>query len=155
MRTITAISMVCLFAGMALADGSKPVILTKVPDIPAGEFPDEVNLEKATDLDGLVIAYTYSSGRAYELTFYDDRVTFAQLNTPAPKITLPYRARPLAEQMYLVHWLVPGRIGHVSLIVDLAAMRIHSSALMPGQMELFEEGPITSAAAGHLDDMGL
>ena len=79
-----------------------------------------------------MIEYTYSSGRAYELTFYDDRVTFAQLNTPAPKITLPYLARPLADQMYLVHWLVPGRIGHVSLIVDLASMRIHGSALDAG-----------------------
>jgi hypothetical protein len=52
--------------------------------------------------------------------------------------------------MYLVHWLVPGRIGHVSLIVDLASMKIHGSALMPGQMELFEEGPITSAKGGPL-----
>ena len=150
MKTITVIAGFCLLAGIAFADGHKPDILTKAPNIPAGKFPDEVNLENATDLDGLVIEYTYSSGRAYELTFYDDRVTFAQLNTPAPKITLPYLARPLADQMYLVHWLVPGRIGHVSLIVDLASMRIHGSALMPGQMELFEEGPITSATGGPL-----
>jgi hypothetical protein len=144
MKAIAAIAGFVLLAGAALAESHKPEILTTPPNIPAGKFPDEVNLENATDLDGLVIEYSYSSGRAYELTFYDDRVTFAQLNTPAPTITLPYRARPLADQMYLVHWLVPGRIGHVSLIVDLASMRIHGSALMPGQMELFEEGPITS-----------
>ena len=129
-----------MLAGSALADGHKPDILTTPPKIPAGKFPDEVNLTNAVDLDGLVIEYTYSSGRAYELTFYDDRVSFAQLNTPAPVITLPYHARPIAEDIFLVHWLVPGRIGHVSLIVDLATNRIHGSALMPGQMELFEEG---------------
>ena len=145
-----AMGLFCL-AAPVMADGHKPEILTTPPNVPAGAFPDEVNLESAVDLDGLVIEYTYSSGRAYELTFYDDRVTFAQLNTPAPRITLPYRARPLADQMYLVHWLVPGRIGHVSLIVDLESMRIHGSALMPGQMELFEEGPITSAAGGPLE----
>jgi hypothetical protein len=127
------------------AGRDKPPILTTPPDIPDGAFPDEVNLDDQSDLDGLVIEYTYSSGRAYRLTFYDDRVSFAQLNTPAPELTLPYRARPIAADVHLVHWLVPGRIGHVTLVVDLAANRIHGSALMPGKMELFEQGPITSA----------
>lgn len=125
-------------------DADKPEILTTPPLFPEGTFPDEVNLENSIDLDGLVIGYTYKSGRAYELTFYDDRLSFAQLDTPAPVLTLPYRARPIMDEIYLIHWLVPGRIGHVSLIVDLVHRRIHGSALMPGKMELFEEGPITS-----------
>jgi hypothetical protein len=135
-------------ATLVWADGHKPEILTTPPNISAGKFPDEINLDNVTDLDGLVIAYTYSSGRAYELTFYDDRVSFAQLNTPAPVLTLPYLARPIADDIYMVHWMVPGRIGHVTLIVDLVTNRIHGSALMPGQMELFEEGPITSVKRG-------
>ena len=141
----TSLRMLAIIGALsAPAHADKPDILTKAPNIPAGTFPDEVNLETATDLDGLVINYTYSSGRAYELTFYDDRVSFEQLDTPAPILTLPYLARPIADDIYLVHWMVPGRIGHVSLVIDLATNRIHGSALMPGQMELFEEGPITS-----------
>ena len=137
-----------LCGGGVMADGHKPEILTTPPNIPPGKFPDEINLDNATDLDGLVIEYTYSSGRSYELTFYDDRVSFAQLNTQAPVLTLPYLARPIAEDIYMVHWMVPGRIGHVTLVVDLVTNRIHGSALMPGQMELFEEGPITSVTRG-------
>ena len=139
-----ALAAVLMIPGAAFAEEALPEILTTPPNIPAGTFPDEVNLQNAVDLDGLVIEYTYSSGRAYELTFYADRVSFSQLNTPAPTLTLPYLARPIADEIYLVHWMVPGRIGHVSLVVDLATNRIHGSALMPGQMELFEEGPITS-----------
>jgi hypothetical protein len=127
---------------------AKPEILTTPPILPAGTFPDEINLENAIHLDGLVVAYTYSSGRAYMLTFYDDRVSFEQRNTPAPVLSLPYRARAIAQDIFLVHWLVPGRIGHVSLILDLVTNRIHGSALMPGQMELFEEGPIVSVHRG-------
>lgn len=148
MHKLLISSAFALLASNALAEGEKPEILTQPPQIPAGTFPDEVNLENTVDLEGLVVRYTYSSGRAYELTFYDDRVSFEQKNTPAPVITLPYRAREIASEMYLVHWLVPGRIGHVSLVLDLEGQRIHGSALMPGQMELFEEGPITSISRG-------
>jgi hypothetical protein len=138
---LTALALSCAATFASAQD--KPEILTTPPKIPAGKFPDEVNLNGAANLDRLEIEYTYSSGRAYRLKFYDDRVSFSQLNTPAPTLTLPYLAREIGEEMYLVHWMVPGRIGHVSLVLDLAGKTIHGSALMPGQMELFEQGPIS------------
>ena len=122
---------------------SKPNILTAAPAIPAGVLPDEVNLENTENLAGYVIEYCYSSGRAYRLTFYDDRVSFTQLDAnDVPTLTVPYRARKVVNDIYLVHWLVPGRVGHVTLILDFLHQRIQASALMPGQMELFDQGDI-------------
>lgn len=61
---------------------------------------------------------------------------------------MPDRAKKIGKGMFLVHWLVPGRIGHVSLILDLENKLIHASALMPGQMELFDDGPIVDISRG-------
>lgn len=127
----------------------KPSILTQAPNIPAGVLPDEVDLSNVVNLEELEIQYTYSSGRAYQLKFYDDRVSFTQLEAGnIPTLTVPYRARKISRDMFLVHWLVPGRIGHVSLILDLENKLIHASALMPGQMELFDGGPILDVKRG-------
>lgn len=127
----------------------KPSILTQAPNIPAGVIPDEVDLSNAVNLEELEVQYTYSSGRAYKLKFYDDRVSFTQLDAGhIPTLTVPYRAKKIGKDMFLVHWLVPGRIGHVSLILDLENKLIHASALMPGQMELFDGGPIVDVSRG-------
>lgn len=127
----------------------KPSILTEAPNIPAGVIPDEVNLSNTINLEGFEVQYTYSSGRAYKLKFYDDRVSFTQLDAGhIPTLTVPYRARRINKDMFLIHWLVPGRIGHVTLVLDLASNTIHASALMPGQMELFDEGSIVDVKQG-------
>ncbi|MBU1295934.1 MAG: MoaF N-terminal domain-containing protein [Gammaproteobacteria bacterium] len=128
---------------------NKPNILTEAPNIPAGVIPDEVNLSNTVNLEELEVQYTYSSGRAYKLKFYDDRVSFTQLDAGhIPTLTVSYRARKIGKDMFLVHWLVPGRVGHVTLILDLGNKVIHASALMPGQMELFDEGPIVDVKQG-------
>ncbi|MGO2512319.1 hypothetical protein [Marinomonas polaris] len=128
---------------------NKPTILTEAPNIPPGVIPDEVNVSNTVNLDELEVQYTYSSGRAYKLKFYDDRVSFTQLDAGhIPTLTVPYLARKMGKDMFLVHWLVPGRVGHVTLVLDLGNKVIHASALMPGQMELFDEGPIVDVKQG-------
>lgn len=77
------------------------------------------------------------------MKFYDDRVSFSQLNTPAPTLTIPYLARETDPDTYMVHWMVPGRIGHVTLILDLEDAKMFGSALMPGKMEMFQTGAIS------------
>ncbi len=133
-----------LLLSASVSEAQKPEILTKPPMIPEGTFPDEIDRQDLANLDGLEVEYTYDSGRAYRLKFYDDRVSFSQLDTPAPTLTVPYLARPIKEDSYLVHWLVPGRIGHVALILDLDQKAIFASALMPGKMEMFQSGVISS-----------
>lgn len=144
-KVTALVTWLLLVPGAAFAETAKPEILTTPPNIPPGVIPDEINTTTATNLDGYVVEYTYSSGRAYRLRFYDDRVSFTQLNAAdIPTLTLPYLSREIDDEIYLVHWMVPGRIGHVSLILDLGTRKIHASALMPGKMELFDEGKLTS-----------
>jgi hypothetical protein len=126
-------------------DSDKPPITTKVPQIPPGTFPDQIGGPYSKALDGHMIEYSYSSGRKYRLKFYDDRVTFEQLNNPkAHKITLEYLCREIGEQQFLVHWLAPGYTGHVALIIDFKQNKIFGSALMPGNYQLFDVATIHS-----------
>ena len=77
----------------------------------------------------------------YTISFSDSHAYFS-----IPKqadglevIGVPYRARAIRPgSIYLTHWMVPGRTGHVALIFDLEEKRVDAAALMPGMMELFD-----------------
>lgn len=121
----------------------KPEIAEVAIEIASGTFPDEIGGGTTTDLDGSEFEYQYSTGRRYRLRFYDDRVTFQLLSRNAqPERTLPYLAMKIREGQFLVHWMVPGRIGHVALVIDLETRLVHVAALMPGQQELFDQAGI-------------
>lgn len=121
----------------------KPAISTRVPNIPPGTFPDQVTKSLTKKLDGKTITYRYSSGRKYNIRFYDDRLTFKQPNNPkAPTVTLGYYAQEMSDDIYLVHWLAPGYTGHVALVIDLNKKQLFGSALMPGQYQLFDSATI-------------
>ena len=121
----------------------KPAISTKVPNIPPGTFPDQVTKALTKKLDGKTVTYRYSSGRKYQLRFYDDRLTFKQPDNPkAPTLTLGYYAQEMDNNVYLVHWLAPGYTGHVALVIDLNKKQLFGSALMPGQYQLFDSAII-------------
>lgn len=122
----------------------KPEITTTPPQLPPGSRPDEILSTGTVDLSGMRVRYEYSSGRGYEALFYDDRLTFAQTDAPAPSVTLPYRARPLRDGQVLVHFLLPGRIGHVSLVIDLDAGVVYASGLIPGLVEQFDVARISA-----------
>jgi hypothetical protein len=102
-------------------------------------------------MDGLVLRYRYSSGREYRLTFTTELVTFEMLDAPIYKpeyaipVSLPYLARPLRDDQVMIHWMVPSRVGHVTLVIDYASRQIFVSALMPFKMEYFDSGTIYSA----------
>ena len=100
-------------------------------------------------MHGKTLEYRYTSGREYRLTFTSEQVTFEMLDSPAYKpeyaipVSLPYYARTLREDQVLVHWMVPGRIGHVALVIDFAEQKIYASALMPFKMEMFDVAEIS------------
>jgi hypothetical protein len=100
---------------------------------------------------GLVLQYRYSSGREYRLTFTAEAVTFEMLDSPNYKpeyaipVSLPYLARTIRDNQVMVHWMVPNRVGHVTLVVDFTSRQIFVSALMPFKMEFFDSGTIHSA----------
>lgn len=51
---------------------------------------------------------------------------------------MPYRARKLRENLYLAHWMIAGREGHITLVFDLDRKVVNCASLMPGKFELFE-----------------
>ncbi len=101
-------------------------------------------------MDGVVLEYRYTSGREYRLTFTAEQVTFEMLAAPVYKpefavpVSLPYLARFVRDQLVMVHWMVPGRSGHVTLLIDFADNKIFVSALMPFKMEFFDSADIHS-----------
>lgn len=106
---------------------------------------DLVGGPATTELAGAYFVYHYSTGRRYRLEFTNKTVTFQlQLDpeTAPPARTLPYRARKLREDLYLVHWMAPDRTSHVALVIDLAQHKIHVSGVLPGRVEFFDVGEI-------------
>lgn len=108
-------------------------------------LPDKIGGPTTKDLAGRTFEYQYSSGIGYRLSFDEENVYFIPSDPPeafrrAGKryLSLPYRARSIRDGLYLVHWLIAGRSGHVTLIIDLERQEVHSAALMPGKFELFD-----------------
>jgi hypothetical protein len=120
-------------------------IVTESVIIEPGSMPDEIGGPSTQTLDGLHLEYTYQTGRCYQLRFGKENVSFLLLNQlNAIERTLPYRAREIFPEVYLVHWLVPGRTGHVSLVIDFTKNIVHVAALMPGKVEFFDIAEIST-----------
>ncbi|ANP53149.1 hypothetical protein J2Z21_006838 [Streptomyces griseochromogenes] len=106
---------------------------------------DKIGGPSTTELAGTVIEYTYSTGNRYRMEFDPQTLTFHLLEGSAPPhtVTLPYRARLIRCELYLVTWIVKPGI-HVTLLVDLAERLVHVSAMMPpNQWEFFDLGHIS------------
>jgi hypothetical protein len=107
-----------------------------------------------TDLAGACLVYRYSTGPKFRLAFTNETVTFqlqTDPDTASPGGTLPYRARKLRDELYLVHWIPPSRTVHVALVIDLARREIHVSGLMPGRIEFFDVATIEEMSLGPRD----
>ncbi|KPF90620.1 hypothetical protein IP81_14815 [Novosphingobium sp. AAP83] len=121
----------------------KPEINTVPNQIAPGSRPDEIGENSTQELDGHQFEYQYPTGRRYRIRFYDDRLSFQLLGeSNNPVRALPYRAQKVRPGLYLVHWMIPGRTGHVALVIDIPRGKVHVGALMPGQQELFDEARI-------------
>lgn len=101
--------------------------------------PDEIGGPSTQELAGTRLLYQYSTGRRYSLEFTPGEVCFVfQADPTAEKHFLPYRARKIRENLYMVHWIVKENHIHVTLLIDLERNQIHVSALMPGGIEFFD-----------------
>ncbi|KAL2846677.1 hypothetical protein BJY01DRAFT_247108 [Aspergillus pseudoustus] len=98
----------------------------------------------SSGLVGRTFQYAYPAGIRYRISFDQDNVYFKSLpheKLPARSdkiLTLPYRARELRENLYLAHWMVAERKGHITLTFDLQKRIVNCASLMPGEFELFE-----------------
>jgi hypothetical protein len=110
-----------------------------------------------TELAGACFVYRYSTGRRYRLQFTDTAVTFQLRTDPdaaSPAGTLPYRARKLRDDLYLVHWISPDRAVHTALVIDLARRTIHVSGVLPGNVEFFDAAEIEEMTLAERDTTG-
>lgn len=128
------------------------------PHLKPLEGPPPADIVVGSDtamMDGVTLEYRYSSGREYRLDFTAEQVTFTMLAAPvfrpefAIPVSLPYLARTIRDQLVMVHWMVPGRSGHVTLMIDFAAGSIFVSALMPFKMEFFDVAEIHRVTGWH------
>lgn len=122
-----------------------------LPPIGGPPPPDIVVGSDTTLMDGYSIKYKYTTGREYRLDFTAEKVTFTMLDAPNFKpelgtpVSLPYLCRQIRDGLILIHWMVPGRSGHVAVMIDFTEKSIFVSALMPLKMEFFDSGTIYSA----------
>jgi MoaF N-terminal domain len=110
------------------------------------QAPDEIGGPSTKELAGTKLLYQYSTGRKYQLNFDPDQVTFIFVKDPeARPMSLPYRARKIRENLYLVHWINREGHIHVALLLDFERRQVHVSALMPGGIEFFDIAEIEKA----------
>ncbi|EXJ68789.1 uncharacterized protein A1O5_07720 [Cladophialophora psammophila CBS 110553] len=112
-------------------------------DVPVLDHPpDKVGGPESTGLVGYTFFYTYPTGLSYKISF-DEKTAYFTLPPGALAVDgrsflgVPYRCRELRPDLFLAHWMVPGRQGHVALVFDLANNRVDCAALMPGLFEPF------------------
>ena len=112
-----------------------------MPD-PTHTPDDYVDGPSSTGLANIVLEYTYSRGNRYRLSFDGDGgVTFQMLDDGSEaRGPLPYRARELRSNQYLIHWLVKAFGVHVAMVVDLDLSTLSVAAMMPpGSWEFFDQ----------------
>ncbi len=123
-----------------------------VPPMPMTPEPDQVSGPDTDIMHGVVLDYTYSGGRHYQLSFdHTHHVTFAMPDVPRPEglppgsqaPSLAYRVRELKPGLVLVHWIVKQAAIHVALTIDLEDKLLHVGAMMPpNRWEFFDTAVI-------------
>jgi hypothetical protein len=90
---------------------------------------------------GRTFEYQYPTGPQYRISFSKELVYFTvpALSDGTTVLELPYQQREVRPNLFLVHWIGPGRQGHVALVFDIEQKRVDCAALMPaGLYELFD-----------------
>jgi hypothetical protein len=104
-------------------------------------------------LDGLELDYTYEGGGQVIASFARGRLNYRWLSGPFAGVEesgLNYQSRHVRDEIYLVNWHDKGNSNFVTLIIDLARKKVHSSALLyygsENEVESFGEAAINQAS---------
>jgi len=104
-------------------------------------------------LDGLELDYTYEGGGQIIASFSHGRLKYRWLSGPFEGVEesgLNYQSRHVRDEIYLVNWHDKDNSNFVTLIIDLARKKIHSSALLyygsENEVESFAEAAINQAS---------
>lgn len=100
---------------------------------------DHIGGPSTKELAGTALLYQYTTGRKFQLEFTPDEVAFVLASDPKKeKHYLPYRARKIREDLYMVHWIIKANHIHVTLLLDFEQDHVHVSGLMPDGSEFFD-----------------
>lgn len=110
-------------------------------------------IESVHLLDGKTIDYTYEGGWRFRVRFYEGLAAYEFLGESGEEVSnsnadIPYQSRLIRDDLYHVVWHETNIGDLVSLVIDVATMRIYSAALL-GYRDLdytlhFERGAIHS-----------
>ena len=101
--------------------------------------PAKIGGPATKELAGTRLVYEYTTGLRAQLDFGLDTVTWVFLKVSnETSDPMPYRARKIRENLYMVHWINLPINTHVTLIVDFETRELHVSAMMPGAIEFFD-----------------
>lgn len=105
---------------------------------------DKIGGPKSTGMSGRTLKYTYSSGLHFRISFDEFHVFFTvpRQTDGTWYIGVPYRQREIRPGVYLIHWLVPGRVGHVALVFDVEQKKVDAAALLHDKCELFDRATL-------------
>lgn len=81
-------------------------------------LPDKVGGPTTTGTVGCTFKYQYPTGPQYRISFSKKLVYFTvpALSDGTTVLALPYQQREVRPNLFLVHWIGPGRQGHVALV---------------------------------------
>ena len=125
------------------------------PEAPAAASaaPATMTITSAQPPDGLELDYTYEGGGQIILSFSHGRLKYRWLSGPFEGVEesgLNYQSRHVRDEIYLVNWHDKGNSNFVTLIIDLARKKVHSSALLyygsEKEVESFAEAAINHAS---------
>jgi hypothetical protein len=92
---------------------------------------DRSPLEIGPWMDGHTIRYRYSGGMAFEVSFYNGKVSYRSLVDPSQaNADIPYQARVIRPGLVHTIWHESSVGDVVSLVIDLDAGRVFSAALL-------------------------
>jgi len=104
-------------------------------------------------LDGLTLDSTYEGGGQIIASFSRGQLQYRWLSGPFEGVEetgLKFRSRHLRDEIYVVNWHDTNNSNFVTLIIDLAQKKIHSSALLyygsKNEVESFAEAAINEAS---------
>ena len=100
-------------------------------------FVTTVTAEETTrELNGSQITYHYSSGRAYNVKFEEQGLSYRYLTGSKPDTwwgPFPYQAIKLTNEQYFLSWFEKGYGDYVTLLVNYKNNTVHGSAILRGE----------------------
>ena len=106
----------------------------------------EIGGELTQELNGVSLVYEYTSGRKYTVQYSEKTFAYLRMDEPGREWIsgVPYIARKIDDNLYLVNWHRPERVEYVTILIDLDKQILYTSALLEGTDRHFDLANIVS-----------